>query len=199
MGTRGAIAFVVDGVEKISYNHFDSYPDGLGLTMLEWLQSAAKDPAGLRKQAQDLRMVSEDAEPTPEEIAAFYDRYGWSATAHGGTADLRENQKWYDLLHELQGKPGEILRAGISPDAASFPLDSLFCEWAYVVDLDGDGQFEVYEGFQHSPHDKGRFADRPETVHGTVGSYYPVALVASWPLAQLPDKDEFLRAMPGEE
>jgi hypothetical protein len=169
--------------------------------MLEWLGSALLDPAELRRQAAELRMVGEDETPTPEEIEAFYARYGWGAAAHGGTADLRENQQWYDLLHELQGKPGEILRAGISPDAASFPADSLFCEWAYVVDLDGDGRFEVYQGFQHSPHDKGRFADREPAERGGsgVGTYYPVALVASWPLAQLPDRDEFLRAMPGEE
>lgn len=30
MGTRGFITFVIDGVEKTAYNHFDSYPSNWG-------------------------------------------------------------------------------------------------------------------------------------------------------------------------
>lgn len=38
MGTRGFVGFVIDGQEKIGYNHFDSYPDGLGVDVLSWLR-----------------------------------------------------------------------------------------------------------------------------------------------------------------
>lgn len=37
MGTRGAIGFYKDGNEKVCYNHFDSYPTGLGEDLISWL------------------------------------------------------------------------------------------------------------------------------------------------------------------
>jgi hypothetical protein len=78
-------------------------------------------------------------------------------------------------------------------NAFDFIRDSLFCEYAYVVNLD-DGLFEVYEGFQREPHDKGRYAaiePDPEDVehwqacHGH--NWYPCALVGSFPLRAIPD------------
>lgn len=32
--TRGAVGFRVDGVDKVTYNHSDSYPGGLGAAVL---------------------------------------------------------------------------------------------------------------------------------------------------------------------
>lgn len=43
MGTRGIMGFVVDGQEKLTYNHYDSYPDGLGLDVLRWLRGLNED------------------------------------------------------------------------------------------------------------------------------------------------------------
>jgi hypothetical protein len=40
MGTRGAVVLVADGQEKTVYNHYDSYPDGLGETVLKWVREA---------------------------------------------------------------------------------------------------------------------------------------------------------------
>lgn len=30
MGTRGALGFIKAGEHKVTYNHYDSYPEGLG-------------------------------------------------------------------------------------------------------------------------------------------------------------------------
>ncbi len=35
MGTRGLYGFRKDGVNKLTYNHYDSYPSGLGKHILE--------------------------------------------------------------------------------------------------------------------------------------------------------------------
>lgn len=35
----------------------------------------------------------------------------------------------------------------------------LYAEWGYVIDLDGDGWFEVHRGMQTKPHRLGRFSD----------------------------------------
>jgi hypothetical protein len=211
MGTRGFITFVADGTEKTTYNHFDSYPDGLGKDVLHYLRecSVAGSPdhrwndgtntrptmAGIRQRALELRVMSPGTPPSPEDIAQLA-AYSWGATEHGGTDDLRPGQEWYDLLHRTQGDVHEILSAGVIEDNSEFPLDSLFAEWGYVIDMDGDGMFEVYKGFQRSPHTAGRFADRThpdaEPVYEGGPAYYPCAMIAAWPLAQLPSDEEFL-------
>lgn len=178
MSTRGFITFVIDGTEKTAYNHFDSYPDGLGLNVLKWLRSGPVDPEAVRA----LRVASRDSRPSDEDIERLR-KWSWDRHQHGGTQDLRDGQEWYDLLHETMGEPALMLEAGVIEDAHGFPQESLFAEWGYVIDLDA-GRYEVYEGFQRSRHHKGRFADR-----APVDGYYPVALVASWPLSDLPADD----------
>ena len=189
MGTRGFVGFVVDGTEKIAYNQFDSYPDGLGVDVLEWLRSAAADVASLRERATALRVVQSDTEPTAEDV----ERLAGFADLKVSTKDPRE---WYVLLRETQGEPALMLQAGVIEDASHFPLDSLFCEWGYLVDLDAE-TFEVYQGFQQSPHRKGRFAGRRGPMRAGLigGAYRPVALAKSWPLDKLPTREAFLSAL----
>lgn len=195
MGTRGLTGFVADGVEKIAYQQFDSYPGGVGVTVLEWLRSAAQDIPALREKVAALRVVNEDDKPTTEDV----ERLAGFADLNVSTQDPRE---WYVLLRETQGNPAAMLRAGAVLDASDFPLDSLFCEWGYLVDLDAE-TFEVYEGFQQSRHNRGRFASRGGEQYGDKGlphgGYYPVALVKSWPLDKLPTRDEFLAALEGDD
>ena len=81
------------------------------------------------------------------------------AVERAGAARLRTRNR-HRLLRGTQGKPGKILRAGYYEDAKEFPLDSLFCEWGYLVDLDA-GTLEVYRGFQKSSPTEGRWAGRP--------------------------------------
>ncbi|SVD17359.1 uncharacterized protein METZ01_LOCUS370213, partial [marine metagenome] len=39
MGTRGAIGFTIDGQNKLTYNHMDSYPEWLGARILAMLRT----------------------------------------------------------------------------------------------------------------------------------------------------------------
>lgn len=190
MSTRGFIGFVADGVEKIAYNHSDSYPDGLGVEMLVWLRGAHLPH--VREQVAALRVVEPDSEPTDDDIKALKRYYNPNV---GGRT---ERPTWYQLLRETQGNPSAMLRAGVIEDASGFPGDSLFAEYGYVVDLDANA-FEAYVGFQHSKHDKGRFAGREPQASALGDLYYPVALAASWPLDSLPDSDVFIAAIEGDD
>ncbi|HEX5972555.1 MAG TPA: hypothetical protein VFY85_11550 [Gemmatimonadaceae bacterium] len=179
---------MVDGTEKIAYNHFDSYPSGLGTSVLGWLRKAHL--GATERLARELRVVANDSEPTDEDI----ERLGGYLNKHVG--ERRERPDWYQLLRETQGNPAAILDAGVLLDAHEFPLDSLFAEWGYLVDFDNK-VLEAYRGFQHGSHSRGRFASRKGSEMSP--GYYPCALEHSWPLSALPTDDEFVKALEGDD
>ena len=77
----------------------------------------------------------------------------------------------------------------------NFAADSLFCEFAYVIDYDAN-TFEMFKGFNKEPVPEGqRFADLPREVNPRtheVSEYYPVVLANTWALDNLPTEEEFL-------
>lgn len=177
MGTRGITGFVIDEVEKIGYQQYDSYPDGVGLNVLNFLRTADLDV--VRQQARYLQVVNQDEPPTEEQIIRLAP-YANTAVSTGSPTE------WYVLLRETQGDPAAILNAGFVEDHSLFPADSLFCEWGYIIDLDND-VLEVYKGFQTEDHADGRFHDLDTKDE----KYRPIRLVASWPLDALPEAEEF--------
>jgi hypothetical protein len=179
MGTRGTWGFVIDGRELLAYNHCDSYPEGLGDDVLKVARSMALDE--MRTAVRALKVVGpEPQEPTAEDIAALAP---WTDLSVGE----RSTSDWYCLTRRMQGDLAATVKSGyFLATGLDWPADSLFCEWGYVIDLDAEA-FEVYRGFQTEPHSAGRFADWTPTAHH-VGSYYPIGLVASYPLADLPSE-----------
>lgn len=170
MGTRGFLGFIVDGEEKIAYNHMDSHPSGLDVAVMSWTGQADMHVA--RKAAAALRVVSDAEPPTLRDIRRLRRYTDLSVLGPVGPHD------WYSLLHGTQGDPAAILACGCIEDAADFPADSLFAEWRYMVDFDA-GRLEVYCGFQDKPHRRGRFAERFPTPSD---GYWPVKLIADFAL-----------------
>lgn len=210
MGTRGAFGVIIGEREKIGYNQMDSYPDGHGVDNLRWLREevASGNLAKLREQAEQLRVVI-DEKPTAEDIRrlAPYTNLGVSE---------QSTEDWYCLTREAHGSIQKTLECGYVEDSSAFPLDSLFCEWAYLIDFDV-GVFEVYEGFQETTPSKGRWAGRPtpeedaenyrlhvewcrqqnpprEPWVNKVSEFKAVNLIASWPFDVLPSDEEFVEA-----
>jgi hypothetical protein len=185
MGTRGTWGFVADGDEKLTYNHFDSYPDGLGVDVLDALREKIADAGigGVREAASALVVVKEDTPPTPEQQEALR-RFADQGVSTGSL------DEWYVLLRNTQGDFKLTLESGVILDGNDFASDSLFCEWGYVVDLDNN-VFEVYQGFNHGPDVIGRFASRD----GGRGDYLPITLVASFPLDDLPNSSDFTKVV----
>lgn len=208
MGTRGAFGVIIGEKEKISYSQFDSYPDGHGVETLGWLRGAIEEEGGLesiQQAALKLRVVDESKKPTAADIEALapYTSLGVSE---------QSTDDWYCLTREAHGDLGKILECGYILDSHLFPLDSLFCEWAYIVDLDAN-VFEVYKGFQKKLPKAGRWKGRPTKAEDTENykehlywcaknhrdpwqpeksEYKAVELVASWPFSALPSDEDFL-------
>ena len=172
----------VDGIDKFMYNHFDSYPSGLGADIVDDINELLDTPGlglgGIKTLAQKLELVDRDSKPTPEQQKKFI-KYFDSGVASRSTND------WYCLLREMQGKFAETLQAGVAIDYTDFIKESLFCEWAYVVNFDTN-MFEVYKGFQERPHTNGRYSSMTVSEEAPSKRFYPCALVAEFPLTEIP-------------
>lgn len=134
MGTRGFVGFTVDGTEKIAYNHFDSYPDALGIDVLTWLRSAAEALDALTERVRALRVVDPNSTPTADEIEQLR-RF---AKLDVGTQQFDD---WYVLLRETQGNPELMLEAGVIEDGSRYAG----MQYGYLVDLD-KSELRVYDG-----------------------------------------------------
>ena len=83
-------------------------------------------------------------------------------------------------------------------DNSEFAADSLFCEWAYVIDLDKE-TFEVYKGFNQTPLEKTErfYYLQEQNKHyverrGDDDQYYPVKHVMTYKLSELPNTETFI-------
>src|SRR5208337_4359655 len=125
MGTRGAIGFRLDGQDKVTYNHFDSYPSGVGAELLAEL-CGIKNWEAVKTAVRNISFIDQDVEPTEAQIelcAEFTDL---------GVGD-QSTSDWYCLLRNAQGSLAPYLTGKLPfmSDNHTFLLDSLFCEYAY--------------------------------------------------------------------
>lgn len=134
---RGVYGFRIDGVEKVTYNHSDSDPDGLGRQIIEWARHTPL--AHQHKIARALILVPLNGTPTPEQVAECRP---WAAKGLVGTGQAVD---WHNLLREAQGRP-EAWDVGLRymTDARRRLHDpNTDAEWGYVLDLDQE-TLDVY-------------------------------------------------------
>ena len=142
MGTRGAFGVRVNGVDKVGYNQFDSYPSGRGVEVLKFVRGMVDKNVSptleldYKTKATALVVVDDDKKPTKAQRTALKK---WS------NLEVSEQKltDWYCLLHSTHGDIAKTLESGYIVDHLSFLTDSLFCEWAYIINFD-ERTLEVY-------------------------------------------------------
>lgn len=165
MGTRGAYGFRFEGKDKVTYNHWDSYPAVLGEKIIKMCNEHTVEE--LQELFKKIRLVKNDEAPTPEDEQIF------EALLEDG---IGYREDYYSLLRGLQGQPEQLFNYPIMTDDNYFLDDSLFCEWAYIINLDNK-TLEVYEGFtKKSWGAKGRYAKRKDPYDADGTKYYGVRL-----------------------
>lgn len=174
MGTRGVWGFYKDGINKLTYNHFDSYPDCLGRDIINFINNTSLDD--LNKIFNKIILVDEESVPTYEQIEEcklFADT----------TVSKQSLTDWYCLLKDTQGNPELYKKDNLHHmiNYNDFIKDSLFCEWAYVINLT-DNILEIYKGFQETPNSK---SNRYRIVKPN-RSYYACEKTIDFPLDNIP-------------
>lgn len=175
MSTRGAWGFRKDNIDKIAYNHCDSYPIGLGETIKQFICNHSIEE--LEKIADRIILVDGKTIPTEEQInecKKFADL----------SVSNRTEKEWYCLLRNAQGNPEAYVKdVRYMVDNSEFIKDSLFCEYAYIINLDTK-KLEVYVGFQKHPQ-KNRYFKEPTKKD----DYANCKLVKEVPLSEVKEFD----------
>jgi len=178
MGTRHLIAVQLDGEYKVAqYGQWDGYLDGQGKKVLNFLREMdrPKFESALRKCS---FMDELDKDITNKLLQN--PRYDWTEEYPHLSRDIGA-----EILKKVQESEGLKLKNSIS-----FAADSLFCEYAYVIDLDKN-TFEIYEGFNKESLSEGeRFKD--VVSNDASDEYYPVRKVAEYSLDELPSDEDFM-------
>ena len=162
MGTRNSTIVIQDGLMKVAqYGQWDGYPSSAGIGILDFLSDVNMDSF---KEA-----VSNCTEFTDKEIeeGVFFADHPHLSRDNG-----------YKILELITNANGLKLCSD-----TRFVANSLFCEWAYVIDLDKN-KFEVYKGFNKKilPNNA-RFKNME---HLSENRYYPVKKVIQFELNELP-------------
>lgn len=175
MGTRHLVCAVLNNEFKIAqYGQFDGYPDCAGRGTCEFIQQNDMDKFK--------SCVSELTEETNlREILNQYGNDGWMNLEQD-----RKFQENYPQYHRCTSAKifDLVLNHGVKKVSlyVEFGKDSLFCEYAYVLNLDNN-TLEFYKGFQKEPHNSGRWAGQEGEE-----DYYPIKLIETIPFDEIKAK-----------
>lgn len=145
MGTRGLLGLIIKGKRHGAYNHFDSYPSGLGQDIVAFLLSLTEeDIKNMAARVAEITWVSESSPPTKGQ-QEYYSSLDF--------ANLRVSEgrldEWYCLLHKMQGAAAlpQVLNGKLKhlKEGIDFLEDGLFCEWAYFIDFE-ERKLETWKG-----------------------------------------------------
>lgn len=188
MGTRNLTIVHKNGEYKVAqYGQWDGYPEGLGVILLNFLKNVNMD--SFRNAIDNVSFYTkeelEDIDKYIDDMRKDIPNYEWQRYFPHLSRDCGG-----DILNRIVFKGVDKVKNSID-----FAADSLFCEWAYVIDLDIN-KFEVYKGFNHeelNSDERFYFLEDKRDKENIVGKdYHPIKFVKSYDLNNLPDENIFI-------
>ena len=182
MGTRGSAGIIYQEKEKLGYNQFDSYPDGLGRRMLEIIAKINNENGWekFKNNFAQLKNIDGSNEITDLEIIEKYSKYANLNVSEQKLSDP------YCLFRKIQGYGwiDEVYKGYLQdyPFDNEFIYNSLSCEYAYIINLD-TMKLEFYTGFQKVSQNGNRFGEEKRD------NYYPCRLVGVFNLLEIFDTE----------
>jgi hypothetical protein len=172
MGTRGIYGFRKNNEDKLTYNHFDSYPDYLGIAVVDFCKTTNLQK--LNDIYDRIVLIDSNKKPTAEQIT---DCLKWANLE----VSEQSSNDWYCLLRKAQGDL-TAYTSGLKYMSKDndFIKDSLFCEFGYIINLDNN-KLEFWKGFQKEPQKNNRYGAKQEN------GFYPCKLAQTFPLNNIPE------------
>lgn len=204
MGTRN-LTMVIDkkGDMKIAqYGQWDGYPSGQGVTILNFARNKEK-MARLENEFDNIRFLNKN----DKEYLEAYDSRApeWSNEPDNRTD---EDKYWWEKT-QTRDLGGEILDSIITIDKSRLPKemngkiclsdtrefgkDSLFCEYAYCINLQTD-KLMCFFGFNQDESKQHEWFETDPSDSGYVGC----RLVKEYDLNNLPDEETFIKELESE-
>ena len=178
MGTRNLNMIFSDGDYRVAkYCQWDGYPEGQGLSFLNFIRSLVKENRleKFKQMVSKVQFLSEDE----------YNKMYVEIEKHPNAS----RNMGADMLSWIWDHNGETSFV----NNLEFVNDSLFCEWAYLLDLDNN-TFEVYKGFvKEKPSNERFISEETKPKDG----YYPIKLAKKYSLDDLPTDKDFLEEFEG--
>lgn len=162
MGTRNLTTVIKNGEFKVAqYGQWDGYPTGQGQKIVEFL---------LKNDLKKFNELIDNVKFVDDVIAD----------------KLWQQRKGKQFSRDIGAEILPLIVSGVTDlyNNLSFASDSLFCEYAYVVDLDNN-MLEVYQGFNDSGIVEGVFQEFEKKDNASTDKYYPVTLIFSIPFSEL--------------
>lgn len=192
MGIRHLTIVVAEGDYKVAqYGQWDGYPSGQGKTVLRFIHD--NDMQAFKQKLANVQWITEE-----EHDAALR-----SVGAPDGMLDMDQHAEYVKRYPELTRDTGaDILDLIMKSEeliklsnSIKFAADSLFCEWAWLINLDSN-ELEVYKGFNREPLPDGeRFKGiDPDAERG---EYHEIKFVRTFTFDELKNisKDEFIEVL----
>ena len=161
MSTSGLWGFRRNGEDLLTYNYANSYPECLGKNICSFIK--AMSDSDMEKLVLILKPVSESTPATSEDIQ-LCKQLKISDFTIGDKKEtdyyclLRKTQGDFEFYEELVKNPPSSMQGKMLPfiQNGTFILDSLYCEFAYILNLDTK-HLEFWVGFQKEPDPKNRY------------------------------------------
>lgn len=179
MGTRNLTVVIHKGEIKMAqYGQWDGYPGGVGKDIAKVLPKATVKK--WREAISNCKFL------TADEVQARWKKAGANDSGWVDMDVSNQFKKNNEILSRDSsgGKALELVLKGNGAEVFNdikFAADSLFCEWAYVVNFDTQ-EVEVYKGFNNDPLTKeDRFFFLQEDTKKTDDDkYFPVKLYKTY-------------------
>lgn len=193
MGTRHLTIVQKNGEYRVAqYGQWDGYPECTGINILDFCRehlTTIEERNAFSEKVLQCKFVSDDIVDDLIE-GAKKRKDGYDENYHPywtGIYPQFSRDTGYEILNLiLNSKDGLLLQNTID-----FIKDSLFCEWAWVIDLDKN-TFEAFVGFNKKHLGKTQRFYPFDNEKGV--EYKPCKFVVKWSLDKLPTNEEFYNA-----
>ena len=179
MSTRAFYGFIKGDTVKGAYNHYDGYPEELGVSLKAQLASV-NNMKKFHDAFRTLQVISNDDDPIPEVIANKLIAKGY--ISH--TDVSKKNTAWYWALHRYQGS---ILPFIEWDKDCRYVLNGLCYtgyEWLYFIDLNTE-ELIVKRMVLSNKEDDAILLEEPSSYERFLERLHSTGRVYTIPLEQL--------------